>query len=361
MILIAADRWVESALASVALDEAVEVKRAPNVVVLSKDVSVVPSPRPGPSLLLMGNSHTYALPGLTKGASMRNDPGDTLVDRLAAELTREHFDRENATFYRASNPNLLPFEMLTRVAWLHERGLVPRVWVVGLTWRNVARDTALRREYRRPYADARFVEGLSAAVAEPAVLDAIRAAQREEQEAVEADRLRGWADRADEVLQARVGQTVALIGRSPEIRARVYGRFAHVIDSVLLGEKTGTHAYELVPADLEFNRACLKAFVRLAHAWGARLVIYLAPERADLPPLMAVEPQAQFNAELRELLDAQGDVLVDARQAVEPRYWGWELETPDRSHFTEPGHAALAKVIASAPQAQTVWEALRSP
>ncbi len=56
------------------------VRRAANVVVLSKDPAAqCPHRSRVARLLLMGNSHTYALPGLLRGQSLRSDPGETLI------------------------------------------------------------------------------------------------------------------------------------------------------------------------------------------------------------------------------------------------------------------------------------------
>src|SRR5207247_947692 len=76
---------------------------------------------------------------------------------------------------------------------------------------------------------------------------------------------------------------------------------------------------------------------------GAAVVVYLAPERSDLPPLMAREPQRAFVERLRRFLDDNAAFLIDARDAVPAEYWGWEQDVPDRSHFTEPGHRLLAR------------------
>ncbi|MBL8954857.1 MAG: hypothetical protein JNK82_29030, partial [Myxococcaceae bacterium] len=143
-----------------ALDDGTQVKRAANVVALSKDPMQLPPQRAGRALWLIGNSHTYALPGLKRGETLRNDPGVTLIDQLATELERRDPRRSAASFYRLADPNLLPTEMLVRAVWLLEQGHRPDVVVIGLTWRNVARDAALRHAVGRLCRDEAFVASL---------------------------------------------------------------------------------------------------------------------------------------------------------------------------------------------------------
>ncbi len=76
---------------------------------------------------------------------------------------------------------------------------------------------------------------------------------------------------------------------------------------------------------------------------------------------MEVGPQDAFNARLQAMLEKHGGAFVDARDAVPNEYWGWEQDTPDRSHFREPGHAALAAKFVGSEEAQPAWSALERP
>src|SRR5688500_2249648 len=129
------------------------LQRASNVQILSRLPDRLPPPAPA-SVLLIGNSHTYALPGMTRGEPLRPDSGSTLIDELAREVARREPSAVGVRFDRLAYPNFLPVEMLVRVAHLLDRGHRPSVVVLGLTWRNIARDTQTRHDVRRAYADS---------------------------------------------------------------------------------------------------------------------------------------------------------------------------------------------------------------
>jgi hypothetical protein len=345
--------------APVASDRVAGTMRATNVRTFAKDPDVVPvlSGR-RPTLLLIGNSHTYALPGLAPGRPLRPDPGRSLVDRLAARAPVH-----GAAFDRLAYPNFLPFEMLTRVAQLDLLGYRPRVVVIGVTWRNLARDTALRHEIQGVYRDpvrARAERALLASpevTAAPAVLAAVDDELRFAAEEAERARTRSLADRFDDRATRWLGERVTLLGRSADLRARLYRSTAHWVQGRLAG--TG-NTYDVIAADLAFNLACFRALVQLLHAHGAQVVIYWAPERTDLPPMMDRGPQEAVMAELTTWTQALGGTVIDARATVPNAYWGWERDTPDRSHFTEPGHDALAAFIV-AHMPPSTWETLARP
>ena len=336
--------------------------READVVILSHDPANDPTPEPGASLLLVGNSHTYALPGLARGQILRGDPGSTLIDELERELVAQNPRRKAATFYRLANPNLLPIEMLVRVAALQQRGLSPSVTVVGLTWRNVARDASMRSEIRRVLSDEAMARALFArlrsAAADAAVIEALESAIREDARTTAENRQRGWADRTDERLQHNIGEQVTLIGRSPDIRADVYRRFAYALDFALEGQRSQTWTYDVVEQDRALNMKCLETLIRLTRSSGSQMVLYFAPERTDFPPLMNPTLADAFRRDVRVLADRYGAVVIDARNAVPNQYWGWEQDTADRSHFTEPGHAALANLLANSDVARSAFEAL---
>lgn len=335
--------------------------RSARVRVFANDPDLLPVDLVGRrSLLLIGNSHTYALPGLRPGLPLRADPGSTLVDRLELRLEPD----PGVTFDRLSYPNFLPFEMLTRVAHLHTLGYRPRVVVLGLTWRNLARDSALRHEIHMVYRIAMRAEAIRELLAlpqmatEPEVLAAVDAERREAEVATARERTRSLADRYDDRASRWLGGRIALLGESAALRAQLYRSIVNWAQ-VRLGGTQGTR-YDVIRADLHFNLACLRALLRLFQAQGAQVILYWAPERNDLPPMMDSGPQQQVMDEVGAWAAGAGQVVIDARRAVPNEYWGWDRETPDRSHFTEPGHEELAAFLARHTP-PPVWSRLTAP
>ncbi len=186
-------------------------KRQDNVHVLPHEPDDVPAWLGAPRhALLIGNSHTYALPGLSAGRPLRPDPGSTLVDRMAAHAPAgagAHFDR-------LAYPNFLPFEMLTRVGQLDLLGYRPRLVIIGVTWRNLARDSALRHQIQRVYREPARAQALRALLASrevaaaPGVLAAVDEELRAAADEAERERTRSLADRFDERASRWVGERV---------------------------------------------------------------------------------------------------------------------------------------------------------
>ncbi len=148
-----------------------------------------------------------------------------------------------------------------------------------------------------------------------------------------------------------------LVGESAALRAALYRRFQAGVLSTLVDDATVTYA--VVESDLALNLAVLEVLLRAFHDDGARLVVYFAPERSDLPPLIEDPSRRRevveaLTAWTREL----GGTVIDARAVVPDRYWGWAGETPDRSHFTEPGHQLLAAELVRVLDEAAVFEAL---
>jgi hypothetical protein len=52
---------------------------------------------------------------------------------------------------------------------------------------------------------------------------------------------------------------------------------------------------------------------------------------------------------------------IDARGVVPNEFWGWVGDSPDRSHFTEPGHQRLADFVYGQLEAHNTWQALAAP
>ncbi|MCB1056475.1 MAG: hypothetical protein KDD11_13315 [Acidobacteria bacterium] len=334
--------------------------------VLPREPADLPPPEPRPSLLLLGNSHTYALPGLAKGEPLRPDAGATVIDDLASGV-KDLFPTSDAVFDRLSYPNFLPFEMLTRYAQLSFAGYRPRVVVLGITWRNVARDRQLRHQVHLTYEIPGLTEQLLGRLerpdlgADPRVLAAARAEERQVEEDRRRDRQRSSADRFEARLDDTLGRRVALIGDSAEVRARVYRELAYAIDTWLVPEQDRGYSYDLIEDDLELNVASLEVLFRWLAEDGAKVIVYRAPERSDLAPLLDPRREDEVLGGLETYARSLGFVTVDARDAVPAELWGWERDTPDRSHFTEPGHLLLARRLLAAGSEHGVWAALGDP
>lgn len=333
--------------------------RAENVRILAKSVADLPKPlNPGPTLLLLGNSHTYALPGLAEGDPLRPDPGNTLIDRLAAHAPAN--TGTGAAFDRLAYPNFLPFEMLVRAAQLDTAGYRPRVLVLGLTWRNLARDSALRPEVREVFHDQARGEAIQArlrAVSGNEVAEAVAAEMREAAVRRERERTRSLADRFDDRLTAFAERHSALLGQSADLRALIYRGTANWLQRRSGSDRKAT--YDLIPADLSFNLACLRALLRLQADEGTQIVVYWAPERSDLPPMMDPIEQERVMQTITAWVQELGGTTIDARRTVPDQYWGWVMDTPDRSHFIEEGHDRLALHLVQNIPPQT-WAALQS-
>ena len=136
------------------------VERPPNVVGIP-DRPAPPPPAGDRSLLfLIGNSHTYGLPGLKQGQPLRPETSGTLIDELAHRI-EPVVGSESGAYYRLSYPNFLPFEILTTVGHLAYQGLQPKVVVMGWTWANMSRRRDLRYDVYSVYRDPEFVGWLT--------------------------------------------------------------------------------------------------------------------------------------------------------------------------------------------------------
>ena len=147
--------------------------------------SAFPPIRKTPTLLLVGNSHTYALPGLHRGDSFLRDRSwasrPVLIDDISAELGCRQPD-STTTCYALAYPNFLPYEMLT-TAWLTPitMGSVRMSSCSGLTWRNIARDSQLCPEAAHHKEEPDFAAAFAKMLTKPGVdadkqvLDAIAA------------------------------------------------------------------------------------------------------------------------------------------------------------------------------------------
>lgn len=360
VLVLAAGNHLAAALTGSAEPPTARYPRRSNVIELPREPAALPPAPRRPSVLLIGNSHTYALPGLEPGQPLRPGAGATLIDELEAGV-RAPLPSTDALFYSLSYPNFLPFEMLTRYAHLSYHGYRPRVIVLGLTWRNVARDRQPRHQIAAAFERETFgrwmLERLAAPpiAARPEVMEMVEERLRAATFAEREDLQQSAADRLDAWLTSELGEKIALIGRSAELRARIYREIAYGVGNLLIGEQQKDYTYEMVEEDLEFNLLCLRALLRWFAADGAAVIVYRAPERSDLPPLVDDHRQDEVLGEIEREAAELGFVTVDARRVVPDELWGWERNTPDRSHFTEPGHRRLAAALVAAGLDRDVW------
>ena len=212
------------------------LNRPDRIQFLAHDPTNLAPPLPPPQLLLIGNSHTYTLPGLNRGQGLRIGAMASrriLLDELMGRIEQAH-PKPFGSYYLLAYPNFLPYEMLTRVAQLYQYGYRPDLVIVGITWRNVARDsqlrTAIRDIYRKPdnaqrksddapqgpeFADAFLTMLNSAAIdAAPAVINAVAADMRWAETEDEQDRTKSDADKLDKRLTQSIGRRLTLLGDS---------------------------------------------------------------------------------------------------------------------------------------------------
>ncbi len=363
---LAATEWLAHRISQDGPGPSSDWHRASNVTALAKDPTDLPKRwNSGPSVLLIGNSHAYALPGLERGRPLRPDPGATLIDELAARLGESY---PQTHFYRLAYPNFLSFEMLTRVAQLQRQGLRPTVVVLGLTFRNLARGSETRRQIRQLFRDPGFGESLGQRLGSkadlagnaPEVFETLASEQRRAVSELALERQRSAADRFDRLLSSWAGQRLQLLGRSNELRAAVYRKVALTIDDLLVRKEGIDYVYGVVDRDLHHNLASLRALLRMLTESGSRVLVYQAPERDDFPPLIDPARQQPLMDSLQDEFAKLDTPLVDGRHTVPNKYWGWVYNTPDRSHFTEPGHRLLADFLVGKGQRLGIWQALES-
>ena len=73
-LIVALAEWGSSRLVSEPIGDATEqIARPENVMIVLKDPPKLPAPKSRPSVWVLGNSHTYALPGIKQGDPLRTD------------------------------------------------------------------------------------------------------------------------------------------------------------------------------------------------------------------------------------------------------------------------------------------------
>src|SRR4051812_24646563 len=366
--VLALAEWASSRLLAepAGADAPEQVTRPSNVRILLKDPAKLPPPTSARSLWLIGNSHTYALPGMRQGDLLRTDEAGILIDELAARVAATHTDVASE-FYLLSYPNFLPFEMLTRVGHLLYHEHRPTVVFIGLTWRNIARDSQLRHEVYQAYRDTGFAGAFPKMLADPAVqapadvVEQVLAQKRRVEHDQELERLRSDSDRLDESLTHWAEDHSTLMGKSAELRANIFRLLTDRVQRLWDDRKSVKYSYDLVESDYAFNLDCLRTMVRLLRQNGATVFCYYAPERTDLPPLMDPERQEEFISAFEAEAKGLGISVIDARGVVPNEFWGWVGESPDRSHFTEPGHQRLSQFLLEEAAKQPAWRELERP
>jgi hypothetical protein len=366
LVVISAE-WGSSRLITAQAADATEQSDRPeNVVICWKDPAKLPPVKEEPCVWLLGNSHTYALPGMKQGEPLRTDAQGILIDELATRVDQQ-VDPLRANYYLLAYPNFLPFEMLTRVGHLTHHNHRPTIVFVGLTWRNIARDSQLRHEIYSAYRDRSFAEAFETMLADqfvqgaPEVIKEVRTQRARVEHEEQQERLRSDSDRIDDALTTWASNRLTLMGQSAELRATIFRMLTDRVQRLWDDRTNVKYSYELVEHDYTFNVECLRAMLRLLKQNGSTVVCYFAPERSDLPPLLDPQRQTEFIDSFNREAEQLGITVLDARRVVPNEYWGWVGDSPDRSHFTEPGHQLLAEFLVREAEKRSTWKELSKP
>lgn len=322
-------------------------------------------PTDGPVVLLIGNSHTYALPGVRQGEDIRTGEPGTLLDELATRVTADS-RRTPPRFYRLAYPNFLPLEILIRVGQMLRAGWRPAIVVFAWSWSNVARGRSVRSDVRDALRDESLTDDLVARLsrpevaAAPGVLSALRTEQAELDRLLAEEHERSTADRWETEVQDVARDEIALLGRSADIRAKFYRDVVMSIQSLRFRRPQGEYMYDAVDLDMDFNRLCIVALMRLMASEGVFVFSYASPERPDGPALVNPAREPEAFGEFEQVTADLDFATIDARGLiVDPAVWGWAGLYPDRSHFTEPGHQTLAQYLFDEGQARGLWARLQ--
>ena len=323
-----------------------------------------PRPEPGtPSLWIVGNSHVFGLPGIKKGDPLRLEVNGALVDELSSRID-DHRQSHDVLYYRLAYPNYLPFEMLISIARLRQLDHHPRVVVLGLSWTNLARSRDPRTTMRDALRDRQFAAYFAKLLRDPnlSISPQVHEEFEENCRQIEADERQqqtlSHADKLETVATHWLGERITLIGKSEDLRARLYRSTVMPVQDALAGE---TLQYGVVESDLRFNVSCLVSVFRLLSEMKASVMIYVAPARSDLPAYITPERERQVLEQIEAEAEKQGFVWVDASNVVPNEYWGWSDNVQDRAHFVEPGHQRLAQFLFEAGAKRGLWEKLSTP
>jgi hypothetical protein len=309
-----------------------------------------------PLVVMLGTSQIYARSSLARGEPIHFEGSETTLDQFARQLARP-----DVQFARIGSTMLGPFEMAAATAWLRHQGHAPQVVVFGITWANWALERDVHQKFRPLFRDQAFVASFIRELTEAGANEELLAAVRSEvdRSAVEAEVDASLADRSDRVVSEAVAPHVSLIGDKKA--AQIFVR-RELVDRALtlLANEKAVKTSPIVPANLEFNLAATKVFVRLLRKHGTTVFVYRSPERTDVPPFTANDrEEAVLGALLPELAEL-GAVVVDAHAVVPNELWGWSGYYVDRFHFTREGHALLARFLAAEGAARGVFDSIEA-
>lgn len=325
--------------------------RADNVEEFSRHPSIAPRRTGDPELWLLGNSHTYSLPGRHRGDPLLEDPGVTLIDQIATRTEQTLPRGSKAFFLRLSYPNFLPVEMLLRLAYALEHGPAPRVVVIGLSYRNIALDNSIREDIRSALREGEFAASARRTLARadlgasPALRALIHAEITRASHQADADGARAHADTWDERLMDFLGQHIRLIGRNTQLRGYMLRRFSYAVDSLMTHADAEVRRVPPVVSERAINLSALHVLVRLLRERGTEVLAYGVPQRSDAPPIVDTAEEASTFAGIERDFNEVGAHYIDLSHVVPNQHWGWEADTVDRSHFAQPGHALLGAAI----------------
>ena len=332
---------------------------------VTDDMVTAPPPPDLPELLVIGNSHTYGRPGRQRGDPVQLNGGQVLPHDLWLGLRDSHPDLR-LDCVLLSYPNFLPYEMLIRTAQLLQSGHRPRVVVLGISFRNIERDSQLRDTVRDLLRDDELRDKLETWLGSDdgpdvkKIQTALRADSARVSSKIEAERTRSLADRWDARLTDWVRGKFELLGRGARLRGQILTDYVLPLQTLFFRENVETMSYDLIESDYQFNRQCLSALLRMLKQNGATVVCYYAPERPDTPRLTDTAQQATFCQDFEQEAAALGAVVLDARAVVPEECWGWTNLTRDRSHFQEEGHRLLARFIIEQMERHDLWSRLES-
>lgn len=368
-LVVLATEWASSRLVSDELPPETSadlVQRPDNITLVVSTTENRPRPRQRPSIWLVGNSHAYGLPGLQPGDWLRTYTPGITIDELAAGFAKRH-PRVEADFYLLGYCNFLPFEMLTRTADLLAVGHRPKVVFLGLMWRNLSRTTNTRYSIAQSFRDESFADAFEQMLADPyvaaapEVMEELRLQRRKAERDQQQQRVKSDADVLDEILTSWVSSRSMLMGKSAELRAQLFRMANSRFQRNAIDRPADQYFYDMSPEALRFNTECLRALVRLLKRHDAQVFCYWTPQRTDLRLQMAPEPQQEFVERFTREASELGITVLDARRLVPDEYWGWVYQSPDYSHFTEPGHQRLAAFLLDAAEEQGAFKAFDQP
>jgi len=306
--------------------------------------------------LWIGNSHTYSVPGTNQGEPVRTQVGPVGVDVLANSARVP-----GSTYWLLAYPNFLPGEMFLCATRILIANRPPRVVVLGLTWSNLGREQGIRSSIAELLTEPDFTAAVERALANPKLMVSpeIRSElDRERQKlaaAAERDRVLSLADSLDRDLMQSAGKNLTLIGQSDNLRARfIRDIWLRVVD-VMMRVRDQPYAYDMNRENYERNYAYLSSLLRLLHEHGVTVVCYLTPANPSVRPILPAETETAFLKRFQVLVDELNIKLIDTRTILPAECWGWDINIPDRLHFTLAGHKLLGELLSQELARANIW------